>query len=149
MSFNRQILGILFEIMFCIIIIVLGYYVWDNIDQTDYNVAKYYDNTKDVDLIYESDADNGVLGSNVVVSIHNISDEFNNKNLVLKLDKNYSYTYIIINNTYYDLTDLYMSSDELYNYYLIENIDFEGYETKVYFIDMNDCNSEYEFLTEL
>ena len=146
----KEIFSIIFEILFSIFIIIIGYFIWDNFDQTDYKTAQYYDNIKDVDLIYESDADNNIEGNNVVVSIHNISDELNNKNVILKINKESNFSYIKINNSYYNLNEIFMSNDDLYNYYLIENVDLDGYETKVYYIDMIDNSfTDYEFVTEL
>lgn len=149
--YKNEIFYIISEILFAIFIIIFGYYIWDGFDQTDYNIAKYYDNTKEVDLVYESNMDNGYVGNNIVLSIHNISDKLNNKEIIFKLNKNSDLNNIMINDTIYSLSDNYINSDDNYNYYLIENINLKGYETKVYFIDLNyDSNIyDYEFITEL
>ena len=126
---------------------IFGFYF----DQTDYKIAKYYDNTKEVDLVYESNSDNGYVGNNIVVSIHNISDKLNDKEVIFKLNKNIDTDSIKINEINYNLKDIYLNSDEIYNYYLIEKVSLQGYETKVYFIDINDDKNiyDYEFITEL
>ena len=148
--YKNEIFYILSEIIFCIIIIIFSYYIWDNFDLTQYNIAKYYDNTKEVEIVYESDADKGYLGNNVVLSVHNISNKLNNKNVIFKLSKNIILNDIMINNKLYNLNDIYISDDEFYNYFLIENINLDSYETKVYFIDLIDNNIyDYEFITEI
>ena len=148
--YKNEIFYIISEILFAIFIIIVGYFIWDGFDQTDYNIAKYYDNTREVDLIYESNFDNGYEGDNIVVSVHNISDKLNNKDIIFKLNKNSNLNNIKINESFYSLNDNYISSDDNYNYYLIENINLKGYETKVYFIDLNNNNVfDYEFITDL
>ena len=148
--YKNEIFYIISEILFAIFIIIFGYYIWYGFDQTDYNIAKYYDNTKEVDLVYDSNVDNGYIGNNIVLSIHNISDKLNNKEVIFKLNKNNNLNNIMINESIYSLKDNFINSDDSYNYYLIENINLEGYETKVYFIDLNENNIyDYEFITEL
>lgn len=155
MNLYRELFYLLTEISFSIFIIIFGYYIWDNFDQTDYNIAKYYDNTKEVELVYESSIDNGLINNNTVVSIHNISDKLNSKDVILKINKNNSLDNlkIGINDDNYNLSDLFINNDDLYNYYLIENANLSGYETRVYFIDFISDNNillnDYEFITEL
>ena len=149
--YKNEVFYIISEIFFAIFIIIFGYYIWSGFDQTDYKIAKYYDKTKEVDLVYESNMDNGYIGNNIVVSVHNISDKINDKDIIFKLNKNSELTSIKINETIYNLNDIYIDNDENYNYYLIENAKLKGYETRVYFIDLVTDNYiyDYEFLTEL
>lgn len=146
-----EIFYIITEIFFAIFIILFGSYIWDGFDQTDYKIAKYYDKTREVDLIYESNMDNGYVGNNIVVSVHNISDKINNKEVIFKLNKTINLNSIKINQSVYNLNDIFMVNDENYNYYLIENANLEGYETRVYFIDLlsEDTLYDYQFITEL
>lgn len=151
----KEILYLISEICFSILIIIFGYYIWDNFDQTNYNIAKYYDNIKEVQLVFESNVDKGFKNNNSVVSIHNVSDKINNKDIILKINKeNYlNNVKLDINTINYNLNELFINSDEVYNYYLIENINLNGYETKTYFIDFiienNILLNDYEFITEL
>ena len=155
MNMFKEVCYLITEIVFAIFIIIFGYFIWDNFDQTDYNTAKYYDNTKEVDLVYESNIDNGIINNNTVVSIHNISNKLNNKDVILKINKdnNLDNLKIDVNKEEKSLNDLYISNDDVYNYYLIENTNLKGYETKVYFIDFklsnNNLLNDYEFITEI
>lgn len=149
--YKNELFYIISEILFAIFIIVFGYYIWSGFDQTDYNIAKHYDNTREVDLVYESNHDKGYVGNNVIVSVHNISDKLNNKEIIFKLNKNVNLDTIKINESVYSLKDIYINNDENYNYYLIEDADLYGYETRVYFIDLLTDNDlyDYQFITEL
>jgi len=138
------------EILLSLFLIIFSYYVWSGIDQTDYNTAKYYDNIKEVQLVYDSAIDNNNVGNNIVLSIHNISNKKNNKDILFKINKNVILDNVIINSNNYNLSDIYYKEDEIYNYYLIEKAQLNGYETRVYFVDLISDNSiyDYEFITE-
>lgn len=66
--YKNELIYIISEILFSIFIIVFGYIIWSGFDQTDYNIAKHYDNTREVDLVYESNHDKGYVGNNVVIT---------------------------------------------------------------------------------
>ena len=155
MNIYKETIYLLSQICFSILIIVFSYYLWSNFDQTSYNIAKYYDNTKEVQITFESNVDKGYQNNNSIVSVHNVSDKLNNKDIILKINKenNLNNIKLDINTINYNLNDLFITSDDIYNYYLIENIDLNGYETKTYFIDFildnNIILNDYEFLTEL
>ena len=155
MNIYKEIFYLISEICLSILIIIFGYLIWDNFDQTNYNTAKYYDNTNEVQIAFESNIDKDIKNNNSIVSIHNVSDKINNKDLILKISKENNLNNIILNiNTInHNLHDLYIKSDSVYNYYLIENTNLKGYETKIYFIDFilekNVLISDYEFITEL
>lgn len=155
MNFYKELFYILFEMFFSVFIIIFGYFIWDNFDKTEYQIAKYYDNIKTVELVYESNIDKGIQNNNTVVSVHNISNKINAKDIILKINKNNKLDDIKldINKKNYSLDDLYIREDNIYNYYLIENINLIGYETKTYYIDfeLNNDNLlyDYEFITEL
>lgn len=147
----KDIFSIILEMIFSIFIIFFGYYIWDGFDQSDYKIAQYYDNTKEVQLVYESNIDNGYVGNEIVLSVHNISDKNNNKDVIFKLKKDIDIKNISINNILYNLNDIYINNDEFYNYYLIEDAKLNGYETRVYFIDIesDEFIYDYEFITEV
>ena len=154
MGFYKEIFYLISEICFSILIIIFGYFIWNNFDQTNYNIAKYYDNTKEVQIVFESSIDNGTKNNNSIVSVHNVSDKLNNKDILLKINKdnNLNNIKLLINTNNYILSDLFIKSDDIYNYYLIEEVDLEGYETKTYFIDFileNNILNDYEFVTEV
>ena len=155
MNFYKELFYILAEIFFSIFIILFGYVIWDNFDQTQYITAKYYDNTNEVQITFESNIDKGYKNNNSIVSIHNVSDKDNSKNVILKINKenNLNKVGLDINKNNYNLQDLFLEEDEIYNYYLIEKAKLVGYETKVYFIDFiledNNLLCDYEFITEL
>ena len=148
---KKELFYIISEMFLVICVMFLSYKLWDNFDQTDYSIAKYYDNTKEVDLVYESNNENGLVGNNIVVSVHNISDKKNNKDIIFKLNKNIALENIKINEQIYNLKDIYIEEDQDYNYFLIDNINLKGYETRVYFIDLisEDNLYDYQFITEL
>ena len=147
----RDIFSIVLEMLFSIFIIIFGYYIWDGFDQTDYETAKYFDNIKDVEIVYESNIDNGYEGNNMVVSVHNISDKNNKKDIILKLNRDSQVNNLKINNVSKNLNEIFINSDDFYNYYLIENAKLDGYETKIYFVDVESDKFiyDYEFITEV
>ena len=155
MNYYRELLCLLLEIIFSFVIIVFGYFIWENFDQTNYEIAKYYDNTKEVEIVYESNIDKGLNNNNSIVSVHNVSNKMNDKNIILKLNKENELNNIKldINMVKYNLNDLFYKEDEIYNYYLIEKASFNGYETKVFFIDFelenNKLLTDYEFISEI
>lgn len=148
---GKYIFSLIFEIILCSIIIFITYILWDNFDQTNYNIAKYYDNTKEVDLIYESNIDNGYSGNNVVLSLHNISDKNNDKDIIFKINKDTYIEYLKVNEVDYYLCDKLINEDKTYKYYLIDNVKLEGYETKIYYVNLITNNNiyDYQFVTEL
>lgn len=148
MNIFRESFFLIIEIIFSIFIILYGYYIWDNFDQSSYNIAKYYDNTKEVQIAYDINLD-----SNSVVSIHNVSDKLNNKEIYLKINKENKLEDVVldINQRHYKLDDLYIVEDDLYNYYLIDNASLSGYETRVYFIDFFENKNlvDFDFVVEI
>ena len=155
MNIYKEMFYLMCEIFFSVLIIIFGYFIWNNFDQTNYNIAKYYDDIKEVQIDFESNIDNGIKNNNSIVSIHNVSDKLNNKDIILKINKdnNLNNIKILINTINYNLNDLFIKNDDIYNYYLIENAKLSGYETKTYFIDFilenNLLLDDYEFITEL
>lgn len=147
---------------FAIFIIIFGYAIWNNFDQTNYNTAKYYDNTKEVEIYIEDSKNYITLLNNELNSestkfyLHNISDKNNNTNLLFKTDKNTNIKNNItlkINNNYYFLKELECIEDDNYCYYKINDINLKGYETKEYdfkiILNNIDKNINYELVTNI
>ena len=67
MNFYKELFYILFEMFFSIFIIIFGYFIWDNFDTTELNIAKYNDATKAIDLVYESNIDKGIPNNNSII----------------------------------------------------------------------------------
>ena len=162
MEFYKDFFLITLEMCFAIFIIIFGYAIWNNFDQINYNTAKYYDNTKEVEIYIEDSKNYITLLNNELNSestkfyLHNISDKNNNTNLLFKIDKNTNIKNNItlkINNNYYFLKDLGCIEDDNYCYYKINNINLKGYETKEYdfkiILDNIDKNINYELVTNI
>lgn len=149
MEIYKEIFYLVIEMVICVFIIIFGYEFMNNFDSKNVSIAKYYDETKIVQLSYENNIDNSII------SIHNVSDKLNNKNIILKINKQNNLENVIldINKINFNLNDLYLREDYNYKYYLIENIDLTAYETKTYYIDFilenNMLLNDYEFITEL
>lgn len=153
MNIYKEISYLLCEILFAFLIIIFGYYVWDSFDTSLYNTAKNYDNLKEVQIVYQSNYYEEDKINNTILSLHNVSNKKNNKDIVLKINKsnNLNNVKIYINSLEYNLDSLFLFNENEYNYYVIENVEFDGYETKTYYLEFKDVIllKDYEFLTEL
>lgn len=164
MSFYKEFFLITIEISFAIFLIIFGYAIWDNFDQTEYITAKYYDNIKDFEIYIENNNSYVALKNDennieyTKLFLHNISDKDNITKLSFKINKdNYlkNNTTINIDNQYYELKKLDYFEDEYFYYYIIEDIKFKGYETKTYnikiLLDNYDYyhNINYEFVVNI
>lgn len=166
MNFYKEFFLITLEICFAIFIIIFGYAIWDNFDQSEYNTAKYYDNINEFELYIEDNdsyitlIDEEKQSEPTKLYLHNISDKNNNTKLSFKINKDNKYlknnAIINIDNNYYELNNLEFIEDDCSYYFIIDDIDFEGYETKEYSIKIllknNYSNNEsinYEFVTTL
>ena len=148
MDFYKEFFMILFEMCLSIFIAIFSYALWDNFDKTKYLELKKYNNLKEVEVYYE--------GNKLVM--HNVSKSNNNKNLILRVNKNeyvVDNTKLLINGNKFDLSEFKNSTDDNFIYY-IDNINFNKYETKVYDVDIlsNDNNYvvdelNYLFITEV
>ena len=150
MNFYKELMIILCEMMLSIFIAIFGYVLWNNFDSKKYMETINYDNTYEVEVAYE---DNCLM-------VHNVSRKDNNKDLMFKVnrfDSNLKNDDIIllIDGKEYDLSNLDYTVDDLYIYYIIDNISFNEYETKVYdakvlskSYDVID-SLNYEFVTEI
>ena len=167
MSFHKELSYLIFEICFCIFVIVLGYIIWNNFDASNYEIAKSYANTKEIILdiddcenIVVSDNENDVESN--MLYLHNISGKNNNAKLMLKIDKNNTLfkdnTILKIDNNYYILNDLEFTNDNNYIYIIIDEFIFDSYETKeleIKILTKEKINSNigeylnYEFITHL
>lgn len=166
MNFYKEFILLTAEISLAIFVAIFGYSVWDNFDQTNYNIAKHYDETRDFEIYIEDtkehitllDRENEINYSNLY--LHNISNEDNKTLLTIKIDKKNKLfkdnILIKINETYYDVNKLDYKENGCYYYYIIDNIKFKGYETKKYNVklllktDINNNINEYlnyEFVT--
>lgn len=166
MNFYKEFFLITLEISFAIFLIIFGYAIWDNFDQTSYNTAKYYDNNQKFEILLEDneelitfyEKENTIDYSKLY--LHNISDKNNNTLLTFKINKNNTIlkdnVIVKINENYYDINKLNYKEDEIYCYFIINNIEFKGYETKEYNIKLllkNKINENinnylnYEFAT--
>ena len=149
MDFYKQFFMILFEMCLSIFIAIFSYALWDNFDKTKYLELKKYNNLKEVEVYYE--------GNKLVM--HNVSKSNNNKNLILRVNKNeyvVDNTKLLINGNEFDLSEFKNSTDDNFIYYVIDNVNFNKYETKVYDVDIlsNDNNYvvdelNYLFITEV
>ena len=153
MSFYKDFLLTILEMIFAIFIIIFGYMVWDTFDQTNYEQAKLYSKTKEVliDVDYKD--------TYSILYLHNISGEDNNKTLSFKINKDNEYiknnAILYIDNNFYELSNLNYTEDEYFRYYNVDNINFKGYETKEYNFkillkeEINNNYLNYEFVTNL
>ena len=150
MNFYKELIIILCEMMLSIFIAIFGYVLWDNFDSKKYMETINYDNIYEVEVAYE---DNCLM-------VHNISRKDNNKDLMFKVnrfDSNLKNDDIIllIDGKEYDLSNLDYTVDDLYIYYIIDNISFNEYETKVYDVKVMSKSYDvidslnYEFVTEI
>lgn len=150
MNFYKELIIILCEMMLSIFIAIFGYVLWDNFDSKKYIETINYDNIYEVEVAYE---DNCLM-------VHNISRKDNNKDLMFKVnrfDSNLKNDDIIllIDGKEYDLSNLDYTVDDLYIYYIIDNISFNEYETKVYDVKVMSKSYDvidslnYEFVTEI
>ena len=149
MNFYKEFFMILLEMCLSIFIAIFSYALWDNFDKTKYLELKKYNNLKEVEVYYE---DNKLV-------MHNVSKSNNNKNLILRVNKHeyvVDNTKLLINGNEFDLSEFKNSVDDNFIYYVIDNIDFNKYETKVYDVDIlsNDNNYvvdelNYLFITEV
>ena len=164
MNFYREFILTTLEIALAVFIIIFGYAIWDNFDLTDYHTAKYYDNVEQYEVFLEDNDKSISLLSNentteyTKLYLHNISDKNNNTLLTLKVDKENTLlinnTIIKIDNEFYEINKLDYKEDDNYLYFIIGNLDFNGYETKEYNVKVlikenNDINEylDYDFTT--
>ena len=164
MNFYREFILTTLEIALAVFIIIFGYTVWDNFDLTDYDTAKYYDNVEQYEVFLEDNDKSISLLSNentteyTKLYLHNISDKNNITLLTLKVEKEnkmlINNTIIKIDNEFYEINKLDYKEDDNYFYFIIENLDFNGYETKEYNVKVlmkenDDINEylDYEFTT--
>ena len=164
MNFYKEFFLVTLEIAFAIFIIIFVYAIWDNFDLTDYHTAKYYDNVEQYEIFLEDNDKSISLLSNentteyTKLYLHNISDKNNNTLLTLKVEKEnkmlINNTIIKIDNEFYEINKLDYKEDDNYFYFIIENLDFNGYETKEYNVKVlmkenDDINEylDYEFTT--
>lgn len=167
MNFYKDFFLTTFEIAFAIFMIIFGYTIWDNFDKSEYNTAKYYDNIEYYD-IYLEDINNNISllteennTEYAKLYLHNISDKNNNTLLTFKINKEntnlINNTIIKIEDKYYEINKLNYKEDEIYYYFILENISFNSYETKEYDIkvllkeEQYNINNyiDYEFVTYL
>lgn len=150
MNFYKELMIILCEMMLSIFIAIFGYVLWNNFDNKKYMETINYDNTYEVEVAYENDC----------LMVHNVSRRDNNKDLMFKVnrfDSNLKNDDIIllIDGKEYDLSNLDYTVDDLYIYYIIDNISFNEYETKVYDVKVLSKSYDvidslnYEFVTEI
>lgn len=150
MNFYKELMIILCEMMLSIFIAIFGYVLWNNFDNKKYMETINYDNTYEVEVAYENDC----------LMVHNVSRKDNNKDLMFKVnrfDSNLKNDDIIllIDGKEYDLSNLDYTVDDLYIYYIIDNISFNEYETKVYDVKVLSKSYDvidslnYEFVTEI
>ncbi len=150
MNFYKELMIILCEMMLSIFIAIFGYVLWNNFDNKKYMETINYDNTYEVEVAYENDC----------LMVHNVSRRDNNKDLMFKVnrfDSNLKNDDIIllIDGKEYDLSNLDYTVDDLYIYYIIDNISFNEYETKVYDVKVMSKSYDvidslnYEFVTEI
>ena len=106
-----------------------------------YQTAKYYENNKELDLLIDENK----------LYIHNLSDKDNTAKLVLKTNKEDISDNIVINfnNEKYYIKDLECKKDEYYCYYIINNIELNGYETKEFNYNIINDNINYEIVATI
>ena len=49
MNFYRELIFLVLEICFSIFVIIFGYNLWNNFDNSNYEIAKYYASNKVID----------------------------------------------------------------------------------------------------
>jgi len=141
MNFYKEFFKICFEISFSFFIIIFGYNIWNTFDLNSYQTAKYYENNKELDLLIDENK----------LYIHNLSDKDNTAKLVLKTNKEDISDNIVINfnNEKYYIKDLECKKDEYYCYYIINNIELNGYETKEFNYNIINDNINYEIVATI
>lgn len=145
MNFYKKFLKYTLEICMSIFIIMFGYTLWNNFDNTNYMIAKSNSNLNEVQVYLDENK----------LYLHNISKNKNKKKLCIKIDKEdntfIDNTKIIIDDKVYNLTDYKTIEDEYYKYIILNNLDFNSYETKEYnvAIDTKITNYNYEFTTTI
>ena len=145
MNFYKEFLKYTLEICMSIFIIMFGYTLWNNFDNTNYMIAKSNSNLNEVQVYLDENK----------LYLHNISKNKNKNKLCIKIDKEdntfIDSTKIIIDDKVYNLSDYKTIEDEYYKYIILNNLDFNSYETKEYnvAIDTRITNYNYEFTTTI
>ena len=145
MNFYKEFLKYTLEICMSIFIIMFGYTLWNNFDNTNYMIAKSNSNLNEVQVYLDENK----------LYLNKISKNKNKKKLCIKIDKEdntfIDSTKIIIDDKVYNLTDYKTIEDEYYKYIILNNLDFNSYETKEYnvAIDTKITNYNYEFTTTI
>ena len=161
MEINKQIFKYIFEIIFIILLLCISYPMWEVFAESKgYSVAKYYEKYKNTDLtfyydkvaqldnlypIFDEDVDNSNYTSINIVNNTLKKDEYK---LIIAIEKSSTldskYLKINIDDSIYKLNDLYYSSDEYLNYFLIDSKDINSKETinkkVVIWLDSNTPN---------
>lgn len=165
MNFYKEFILTTLEICFAIFIIIFGYKIWNNFDQSEFEIAKYYDKFNETEILIE-DYEHIVSFINddnvkkTKLYMHNIDEKNISKNLLLKIDKDNTNIkdsiILLINNDYYELNKMEVKEDDYYYYFILDKISFEGYETKEYEVkillkdkNLNKNILGYEFITTL
>ena len=166
MNLKKEIISLIFEIIVCFCVIILGMYYWLNCDRTSLETAKHFSNYNKI--VVNLSENNTVLSNDEKEVLPNILYLKNNTNksktakLVVKIDKDNtlfrSNTIIKIDNIYYDLNNLDYKVDDKYNYIFINNITLNSYETKELEVKLLTKESiknniykylSYEFVTQV
>lgn len=164
MDFYKEFFYITIEICLAIFVIIFGSALWYNFDFNDYNTASHYENTREFDMYIDEEDYVGLLKNEhninyTILYLHNMSDKKNINNLLFKISKNNdnlkNNIIININDNYYDLKELKCLKDDFFYYFIIDELDFDAYETKEYKIKIllkENINNEYinyEFMTNI
>ena len=167
MNLRKEIAYLILEILFCIFIIFYGYYIWNNYDLSKLEIAKSYKNDKNIivniedisNIVISNDENN--IESNILY-LHNTSSNNNSAKLILKINKDNELfkrnTILKIDQRYYDLSNLKCYKDKNFIYIIIDNYNFNSYETKeleVKILSKDQINNNiseymnYEFIIQL
>ena len=145
MNYYRECIKLTLEIGLAIYIIIFGHAVWNNFDQTSYQIAQTNENTREVQIYTEA--------KNII--LHNVAKKENNTKLILKVDKlefeNITTTELTLNNARYNLKDLEYNENGKYYFFEMQNIIFDKHETLTYdySIEIDDNKLlDYEFIIE-
>lgn len=145
MNYYRECVKLTLEIGIAIYIIIFGYAVWNNFDQTSYRIAQINENTREVEVYTESKK----------LILHNISKNKNKTKLILRVDKKefdkISKSELTIDDTKYNLKDLECKQNDKYYFVEMQNIIFDKHETLIYNYYINNTDNillDYEFIIE-
>lgn len=164
----KMVIKYISEIVFSVFLIFISYFVWDRIDVEAYERYITQFNSNDIIIDMENDFDDlGYLSDekikeNAILHINNYQNKKFNTDILMVLsganEKMLDDLYLIVNGENKKLTDIYVSTKDDNDYFLVSNINLDEYEKVSYELnlliddkyDFNEWTSfSYNFIEEI